>query len=645
MNGEFMEQKTERMKKIDTRITLLMPTIYRLKIQSIVFFIFCQLICTGVLTAQKKTTDSLALAFNAADSDTARLNMLLKSNPSFYFTQPDLSLELLNKGLVIAERTGDIPKSVRLTILMANVQMYAKSNEGEAFKLFQKALEKGVKADLYADCAMTTYAMGIISHHQGFRDKMFAYFEQSVDYADKSDMPYSNSILALMGCYAEDKRFDEASKIIEKCIQMVQKGKLTHMDQFKVYGVTVQVLKQMPKAYQEKNYAILREKFLSSLKVVDFKDKPELLNAAAEICMAIQEPDLAIKYAQQTLALTETDAVTLGSKALAHRYLAEAYQQFKNYPLSNEHWQLYAEQLIATRTKEMTEDAGRKVIKAEGERDLLIKQNEIDKHKLLAMAGFTIAALVLLGGIVGYRFYKREQERKEELAELNKTKDRLLSIIAHDLRSPIGLLKDSFERMDNGIQSLEQTARFLAKSRERIDRVYNTMENLLVWALAQYHGLNPKFESVSLADSVAEQIEAVHDFAAQKGISIENDTPQYLKVWVDKNQLAIVINNLLQNALKFTPSGGSITLSAEETGDKNITFKVIDTGVGMDTVVWKQQQQAQTLLSKEGTAKEKGTGLGLFLVKEIVDKNGGTLHIQSEKGTGTTVSIGLQQKV
>lgn len=108
--------------------------------------------------------------------------------------------------------------------------------------------------------------------------------------------------------------------------------------------------------------------------------------------------------------------------------------------------------------------------------------------------------------------------------------------------------------------------------------------------------------------------------------------------------MAIVLNNLLQNALKFTPSGGTITLSAESTDDKNITIKVADTGVGMDTEAWLQQQKAQTLLSKEGTAKEKGTGLGLFLVKEIVDKNEGTLHIDSQKGIGTTVSITLKRK-
>ena len=76
---------------------------------------------------------------------------------------------------------------------------------------------------------------------------------------------------------------------------------------------------------------------------------------------------------------------------------------------------------------------------------------------------------------------------------------------------------------------------------------------------------------------------------------------------------------------------------------KQLTIKIADSGVGMDIAAWQQQQKSQVLLSKAGTAKEKGTGLGLFLVKEIVDKNGGTLDIQSEKGIGTTVSVGLKK--
>lgn len=122
-------------------------------------------------------------------------------------------------------------------------------------------------------------------------------------------------------------------------------------------------------------------------------------------------------------------------------------------------------------------------------------------------------------------------------------------------------------------------------------------------------------------------------------------THQYLTVWADKNQLGIALNNLLQNALKFTPSGGTIVLSVDTTNDQQMTLKIADSGVGMDIEAWQQQQKNQVLLSKQGTAKEKGTGLGLFLVKEIVDKNGGTLAIQSEKGVGTTVFIGLKRGI
>ncbi len=290
-----------------------------------------------------------------------------------------------------------------------------------------------------------------------------------------------------------------------------------------------------------------------------------------------------------------------------------------------------------------TQNARVQATKTEAAFEIAQKERETVYQKRISL---TIGVGLLLALGLTYFVYRSRQQiarQKTELEELNKTKDRLLSIIAHDLRSPIGWLKDSFDLMDNNLQSPEKTARFLSKSKEQVERVYNTMENLLVWALAQRNGLNPRFESVSIAEAVAEQMDNVRDFAERKGILIKNETPPYLTVFADKNQLAIVLNNLLQNALKFTPSGGTIALSVDQTDDKQLTIKIADSGVGMDIEAWQQQQKSQVLLSKEGTAKEKGTGLGLFLVKEIVDKNGGTLAIQSEKGMGTTVSVGLKK--
>ena len=290
-----------------------------------------------------------------------------------------------------------------------------------------------------------------------------------------------------------------------------------------------------------------------------------------------------------------------------------------------------------------TQDARVKAAETEAAFEIAQKEREnLYQRRISLSIGIGLFLAIGLAFFI-YRNRQNIARQKAELEDLNRTKDRLLSIIAHDLRSPIGWLKDSFDLIDNNLSTPEKTQRFLSKSKERVERVYNTMENLLVWALAQRNGLVPRFESVPIAELVEEQIQNVTDFANRKTITLKNETPQYLKVWVDRNQMGIVFNNLLQNAIKFTPSGGTVVIYAEANDSQLFTLKVADTGIGMDVEIWKTMQKSQTLLSKQGTNKEKGTGLGLFLVKEIVDKNGGLFDIQSRKNIGTIASIGLKK--
>jgi signal transduction histidine kinase len=512
------------------------------------------------------------------------------------------ALKWLEKSTFIAEK---IPDHALLALNYANVgdMMASQRLIEEAGKFYEKA-EKHAEKTTDKSAKQTVY--NLISFYLSYYAPKYKMAGTSHEYSLKAlrsadDLPETWLMIAGNLCmyYSENGQKDSIKNLHQKAMQLI-KDKKIKLD-------NVDILSSMLRLHGEAEQYTLMEKTYQNL-----SERVKTPEDSAELCDRLYDvADFRAKQGNYKGAY----------QAHVHANELNDYTELRRY----------------------TRDARVQATETKAAFDIAQQERETVYQKRIS-AAIGVGLFFTLG--LAYFLYRKRQKitaQKTELEDLNKTKDRLLSIIAHDLRSPIGLLKDSFDLMDNNLRTPEQTARFLSKSKERIERVYNTMENLLVWALAQRNGLNPRFESVSIAEIVAEQMDNVHDFAQRKAITIKNDTPQYLTVWADKNQLAIVLNNLLQNALKFTPSGGTVVLSVEPTSDKQLTIKIADSGVGMDIEAWQQQQKTQTILSKEGTAKEKGTGLGLFLVKEIMDKNGGTLAIQSEKGIGTTVSVGLKK--
>lgn len=162
---------------------------------------------------------------------------------------------------------------------------------------------------------------------------------------------------------------------------------------------------------------------------------PARLQTIATIYRKFDRYDLAIKYARQLIDLKGEEYSAF--KATAHKFLSEIYEEQKQYAPALLHFKQY--QLLETEqiTKRMNDDAGKKIIKAEAERDLAVKQQEIEKQQFLTYFAIAIAGLVILLSALIYYFYRREQARKVELTNLNTTKDKLFAILSHDLRAPV----------------------------------------------------------------------------------------------------------------------------------------------------------------------------------------------------------------
>jgi signal transduction histidine kinase len=225
------------------------------------------------------------------------------------------------------------------------------------------------------------------------------------------------------------------------------------------------------------------------------------------------------------------------------------------------------------------------------------------------------------------------EKRSEELEKLNLVKDKFFSIISHDLRSPINALAGLLDLMDRGAVSADDMSKNIHELKSRFNHTRTLLNNLLDWTLLQMDKLSLQPAKVDMQKLVAENVQMLSS-VQEKRIEFNNQVAQGTMVYADSNTINLVIRNLMTNAIKFTNENGHIKISAEEAGNM-LKISVTDDGVGMKPEVVKMLFDKTSPYSTRGTANEKGTGLGLILCKEFVEKNGGTISVTSEENKGS----------
>ncbi len=232
---------------------------------------------------------------------------------------------------------------------------------------------------------------------------------------------------------------------------------------------------------------------------------------------------------------------------------------------------------------------------------------------------------------------------KSSLQELNATKDKFFSIIAHDLRSPfsvfLGLTELMADKSNN--LSMEKMLLFSKEMNKSAISIYGLIENLLQWASMQQGSIPINFESLLLQKVVNECVELLKESANKKQIEIICDIPADLKIIADKNILQTIIRNLVSNALKFTPRSGQINIMVKTNTDKSIEIIVKDTGIGMNSKMVNNLFDLDADTYRKGTEGESSSGLGLILCKEFATKLNGEIWVESEEGKGTTIHLSL----
>jgi signal transduction histidine kinase len=272
--------------------------------------------------------------------------------------------------------------------------------------------------------------------------------------------------------------------------------------------------------------------------------------------------------------------------------------------------------------------------------------NQLKETQRNTMFFSTIGLLVLLAGGVYLYAQKIKNSKiilaqKDKLNELNATKDQLFSIVSHDLRSSVNALKTSNAKLTNSLETkdYQQLDQLLQQNSSIANGAYSLLDNLLHWALLQTKQLYFHKDSVHLY-SIVQQIEYNYKpLLLDKSITFENAVSKNSFIFVDLDSLKIVLRNLLDNAIKFTPEKGQISIFTVDTTTNFCQLVIQDTGLGMTQNTIDELLADNELLAKKKNSEIIGTGLGMQLSKQMIKKNGGSLTIESELNQGTKMIL------
>lgn len=343
----------------------------------------------------------------------------------------------------------------------------------------------------------------------------------------------------------------------------------------------------------------------------------------------------------------------------ASRLLAQLYEEKGDYPKAFD----YQSRYIAYKDSIQDEETTRRLADLRTEFEVGQKEAELQvisaEKRTQQILSVGLGVILLLTGIfaaVSYKNYVTKkrinsqleeqavvlEEQKEELVKLNKTKDKFFSIISHDLRGPI----TSFFGISPIIKSFVKSKKTddLLEIAEDIDKsvrqLSDLLDNLLSWATQQQAQIpfNPKELDIHhMANRVKQNMQNV---ASGKGVELTVQVTEGLKAYADRNTAETIVRNLTSNALKFTAGGGTVIIGARQ-NDSMVEVFVKDTGVGIPEEVMKTMFEVTSAQSTYGTDGERGLGLGLQLVQEFTQLNGGQLHVDSKVGEGTTFTFSL----
>lgn len=506
--------------------------------------------------------------------------------------------------------------------------------------------------------------LGEVNAALGKIDEAFTYYQQILDYKDELLQPEieAEALMNLAHLHMMEKEYPKALETRKKALSI-----LRSIPDRKNEAANLQAIGDLYLLMRNESRAMAN--YVASLEIrQELEDK---------LGQAASYNDIGALYFQQDSLRKAVNNLRLGLTAAqeaqaqheirkSYKYLSKCYRGLNNYKKALEYQDLF----LAINDFIENENSERQLLEIQNRYVIDKKQSQINaleinrvqrEKKLEAQQRFQNFLMICIGLIlvivilVLYLYFSKRRSNRilqeanttvenqnEELQELNSTKDKFFSIISHDLKGPLnsltsfsGLLMNHTEAMSK--EEIKMLATDLDKS---LKNLFALLENLLEWSRSQTGNIDFTPEEFDLKEMLEENKTLLEGQAQNKKIEIVCAAQSSQLVKAHKNSITTVIRNLLSNAIKFTPEEGTITLNTVKQGNEIITA-VQDTGVGIPPDVVDKLFRLDTKHSTKGTANEKGTGLGLVLCREFVEKNGGRIWVKSEEDKGSTFYFSL----
>jgi len=263
-----------------------------------------------------------------------------------------------------------------------------------------------------------------------------------------------------------------------------------------------------------------------------------------------------------------------------------------------------------------------------------ILQQEFQKQRNLTFI-LTVSLIMTLALLaLSVFFYRKITEKNSELEELHTVKDKLFSVVAHDLRNPMAALNSVLKLTHMNMLDAETQTQMLKDVSKRVDDVHSLLDNLLRWAKSQMQGMVVSPVTFDAQSEIRTVVSGLQEIAASKMVTLNNYVGNQ-EVFADRDMFSVVVRNLATNALKYTSVGGEVTIDSELSDNMLVVF-VKDTGMGISQEVQEKMFKLSGTRSRRGTNNESGTGLGLVLCADFVKANGGNIWFSSVQDEGST---------
>ncbi len=574
------------------------------------------------------------------------------------------SIQTYHKIIQIAAKENDVSNLLQAYNRLG-IRYYYIGNFDKAIIYYQKALDLGTQVKDSSSISSALNNIGTIYGELNKDSLALLHYQRALDIALSKNDKYgiSTGFNNVADCYLQLNRPDSAEIYLKKALQICLEQNDYDGLYFVYFGLGE--VKEQQKEYQN---AILfyKKSLVAQGKVQDKTFISQSLMAISKLYLLLNQNKNAwdyLKKAEVYVNQIESLVLKKGFCETCSKY----YKATKNFEKALEYKELYNQYNDSIFNNTLTHEISGFKMKYEEQKqqhqidslEQSIKNHRIESQKNAIARNFLLVLVLFILVLVGVIYYAYRHKIKtnkqleqtntnldtlnhhlisseENLKQLNSTKDRFFSIIAHDLRSPFTALLGLSEFILSNYEDLsrEETREYTKLINDSARNLYNLLENLLNWARSQTNSIKYRPRTEDLNIIVCEVFDLLNVFAKNKKINLIAEIPKQTFAFFDSEMISTVLRNLIYNSIKFTKVNGEIRITVYNV-DNQIAVSVCDNGIGISEKNIEKLFKLEKPYTTLGTAKEQGTGLGLFLCKEFVEKNKGVIWVESEIGKGS----------